>query len=281
MRQTRGADRHAGVLSARAESDQREVKAEALYRLALWHRRERRFAEAAAIWREILELTEPRAVRRMSGMRALRQFAAEALAIHHEHRDRDLDSARELALFALEEADADRRSQTACGTGSRGSTERSPKNRRSALVELSVECRRARRVAADPVAALFRCGGGLFGLLRLRGGLAALGRLDAEALREPLDAAFRVDQLLPAGEERMAVVADFEVQLRLGRPGLPRRAARAPRLDLVDTWDESLPSQQAPWACREKIIIPLALTARNLCTTGAYYGWSKSAPYSM
>jgi hypothetical protein len=34
-------------------------------------------------------------------MRALRNFAAEALAIHHEHRDRDLTAARELALFAL------------------------------------------------------------------------------------------------------------------------------------------------------------------------------------
>jgi ubiquinone biosynthesis protein UbiJ len=38
-------------------------------------------------------------------MRALRNFAAEALAIHHEHRDRDLSAARELALFALEEAE--------------------------------------------------------------------------------------------------------------------------------------------------------------------------------
>jgi len=92
-----------------AESRATDIRAEALYRLALWHRRERRFAEAAAIWREVLDLTEPRGVRRMTGMRALRRFAAEALAIHHEHRDRDLDSARELALFALEEAEADGR----------------------------------------------------------------------------------------------------------------------------------------------------------------------------
>ena len=91
------------------ESRSAEVKAEALYRLALWHRRERRYAEAATIWRDVLELTDPRGVRRMAGMRALRRFAAEALAIHHEHRDRDLGSARELALFALEEADADSR----------------------------------------------------------------------------------------------------------------------------------------------------------------------------
>jgi len=92
-----------------AESRAADIRAEALYRLALWHRRERRFAEAAAIWRDVLELTEPRGVRRMIGMRALRRFAAEALAVHHEHRDRDLGSARELALFALEEAEADGR----------------------------------------------------------------------------------------------------------------------------------------------------------------------------
>jgi uncharacterized protein len=92
-----------------AESRATDVRAEALYRLALWHRRERRFTEAAAIWREVVDLTEPRGVRRMLGMRALRRFAAEALAVHHEHRDRDLDSARELALFALEEAEADGR----------------------------------------------------------------------------------------------------------------------------------------------------------------------------
>ena len=35
----------------------------------------------------------------------LRRFAAEALAVHHEHRERDLEGARELALLALEEAD--------------------------------------------------------------------------------------------------------------------------------------------------------------------------------
>jgi len=91
-----------------SESRSVEIKSEALYRLALWHRRARRYPEAAAIWREVMELTEPRAVRRMPGMLALRQFAAEALAIHHEHRDRDLDSARELALFALEEAEGRR-----------------------------------------------------------------------------------------------------------------------------------------------------------------------------
>jgi uncharacterized protein YprB with RNaseH-like and TPR domain len=91
-----------------AESRATEVRGEALYRLALRHRRERRFAEAAVIWREVIDLTEPRASRRIAGLHELRQFAAEALAIHHEHRERDLGSARELALFALEEADGRR-----------------------------------------------------------------------------------------------------------------------------------------------------------------------------
>jgi hypothetical protein len=87
-----------------SESRTPEVRGEALYRLGLRHRRERQFAEAAAIWRDVIELTEPRAVRRIAGLAELRQFAAEALAIHHEHRERDLTGARELALFALEEA---------------------------------------------------------------------------------------------------------------------------------------------------------------------------------
>jgi uncharacterized protein YprB with RNaseH-like and TPR domain len=91
-----------------AQSRAADVRAEALYRLALSHRRGRRFGEAAAIWREILDLTEPTGVQRMTGMRPLRRFAAEALAIHHEHRDRDLDSARELAMFALQDSDGRR-----------------------------------------------------------------------------------------------------------------------------------------------------------------------------
>jgi hypothetical protein len=33
------------------------------------------------------------------------QRAAEALAIHHEHRARDYETARELALFALDEVE--------------------------------------------------------------------------------------------------------------------------------------------------------------------------------
>src|SRR5229473_3086801 len=63
--------------------------------------------------------------------------------------------------------------------------------------------------------------------------LAALRRLGAKLLRKALHSAFGVDELLPAGEERVAVRADFEVQLLLGRAGLPCRPARAARLNLV------------------------------------------------
>jgi uncharacterized protein YprB with RNaseH-like and TPR domain len=86
-------------------ADAVDVRGEALYRLGLRLRRARRFLEAADCWRALLELTEPARARRTQTMRALRNFAAEALAIHHEHRDRDLSAARELALFALEEAE--------------------------------------------------------------------------------------------------------------------------------------------------------------------------------
>jgi uncharacterized protein len=78
-----------------------DVTAEALYRLGLRFRRDRRFADAAAIWRRILELKP----RRSELVEALQRFAVEALAIHHEHRERDYEGARELALRLLEEPD--------------------------------------------------------------------------------------------------------------------------------------------------------------------------------
>ena len=78
-----------------------DVKGEALYRLGLRCRRDRRYDEAAAAWLEIIALTEPSSRRRRAAMGQLRQFAVEALAIHREHRERDFASARELALFAL------------------------------------------------------------------------------------------------------------------------------------------------------------------------------------
>jgi hypothetical protein len=78
-----------------------DVIAEALYRLALRCRRDRRFADAAAVWRRILELKP----RRSELVEAVQRCAVEALAIHHEHRQRDYEGARELALLLLEEPD--------------------------------------------------------------------------------------------------------------------------------------------------------------------------------
>jgi hypothetical protein len=84
-----------------------EVRAEALYRLAGRLRRDRRFEDASAVWRSLLELPGERGRRGSPLVSALRQVAAEALAIHQEHRVRNYGRARELALLALEEIDAD------------------------------------------------------------------------------------------------------------------------------------------------------------------------------
>jgi uncharacterized protein len=86
-----------------AESPESAIRADALYRLAVRLRRDRRFEDAAGAWRELKEFTEPRSMRRgLPG--ELRQVAIEALAIHHEHRARDLAGARELAVSCLEES---------------------------------------------------------------------------------------------------------------------------------------------------------------------------------
>ncbi len=85
------------------ESDVVEVRGEAWYRLGIRYRRAREFERAAAAWRELLALDEWSRGRRSSAVEGLRQFAAEALAIHQEHRERDYAAARELAMFALEE----------------------------------------------------------------------------------------------------------------------------------------------------------------------------------
>jgi hypothetical protein len=71
--------------------------------LAMMLRRSRRFREAAAVWQELVG----HAVGRSAAVRE----AVEALAIHHEHRDRDLIRARQLAQRALQtERDPKRRS---------------------------------------------------------------------------------------------------------------------------------------------------------------------------
>ena len=71
------------------------VRIDALRALALACRRARRHDEAAAGWRELVE---------MRGCPApIAREAAEALAIHHEHRVRDLVTAKAFALRNLEE----------------------------------------------------------------------------------------------------------------------------------------------------------------------------------
>jgi tetratricopeptide (TPR) repeat protein len=82
-----------------------DVVLEAIYRLGVRLRRDRRFAEAADCWRRLLEVKQPRLGRRSELLVPLRQYAVEALAIHHEHRERDYEGARELTLRLLDESD--------------------------------------------------------------------------------------------------------------------------------------------------------------------------------
>jgi uncharacterized protein YprB with RNaseH-like and TPR domain len=85
---------HAASLAARVGREP-EVRAEALRRLALCRRRAGRPREAAEAWQELLGIGACPAT--------LRREAREALAIHHEHRSRDLDTARLLVLDVLSE----------------------------------------------------------------------------------------------------------------------------------------------------------------------------------
>jgi uncharacterized protein YprB with RNaseH-like and TPR domain len=86
-----------------------DVVAEGLYRLGLRFRRERRFDAAAAIWRRLLALKQGRYGARSVLLPSLRKFATEALAIHHEHRERDYEGAKEFTLQLLEDTpEADR-----------------------------------------------------------------------------------------------------------------------------------------------------------------------------
>ena len=70
------------------------TRAEALRAFAVVSRRLRRFAQAADAWRQILALPQcPEGI--------LRE-AAEALAVHHEHRLRDPRAARTFALQSMQ-----------------------------------------------------------------------------------------------------------------------------------------------------------------------------------
>jgi hypothetical protein len=69
-------------------------RVEALRALAMVERRARRYAAAADAWRRVLEVPSCPAL--------VAREANEALAIHHEHRVRDLEAAKMFALESLE-----------------------------------------------------------------------------------------------------------------------------------------------------------------------------------
>jgi uncharacterized protein YprB with RNaseH-like and TPR domain len=105
-----------------------DVRGEALYRLGLRLRRDRRYADAADCWRQLLALPPDRSRRHAHALPALlpalRQFAVEALAIHHEHRERDYEGARDLALQLLEQEDDWTRPSAAPAGGRKGDATR-------------------------------------------------------------------------------------------------------------------------------------------------------------
>ena len=76
-------------------ADTGSVRADAMRSLALRYRREARFTEAADVWRAIVVERE--------ASPGLRREALEALAIHFEHRARDLSEAHHFARLSLAE----------------------------------------------------------------------------------------------------------------------------------------------------------------------------------
>lgn len=98
-------DRAIESFTSASRGANRDVRAHSLARLALLLGRQRRHAEAAGAWRDLWDLS-----RSWRGVPpALSRRAAEALAIHHEHRVRDLPAARNYALDLTERAQADGR----------------------------------------------------------------------------------------------------------------------------------------------------------------------------
>ena len=75
------------------EDPDEDLRAEALRAYAIVARRLHHYDDAADAWRRVLGLNEcPRPIERE---------ASEALAVHHEHRRRDLASARDFTLRLL------------------------------------------------------------------------------------------------------------------------------------------------------------------------------------
>lgn len=76
--------------------------------MAVLHRRRSQYDEAAEAWQRLLALV-PRGRRRLT---PLERQAVEALAIHHEHRAKDLEQARQYAETLGATADGRRKSET-------------------------------------------------------------------------------------------------------------------------------------------------------------------------
>ena len=77
------------------EASMASIRIDGLRSLALLCRRSRRYEDAAAYWGELLEIPA-------CPSHVVRE-ASEALAVHHEHRARNLPAAREFALRSLDE----------------------------------------------------------------------------------------------------------------------------------------------------------------------------------
>ena len=95
-----------------AERGDRATRADGLSRLAISLRREKRYEEAAAIWRRIINPVDlSRSVsatgtNQPGGVLPLERLAIEALAVHHEHREKDLALAKKFAA-ALNDKNGD------------------------------------------------------------------------------------------------------------------------------------------------------------------------------
>jgi hypothetical protein len=85
--------RAAFTMAAQTTTASRGVRREALACLAVRLRRDADYDAAAGAWRGVLDLSEST----HGELSPLDRIAAEALAVHHEHRARDLESARRYA----------------------------------------------------------------------------------------------------------------------------------------------------------------------------------------
>jgi uncharacterized protein YprB with RNaseH-like and TPR domain len=90
---THDLDRAAEAYTRAAAAEAPEIAAEACSRLAVLFRRQARYEEAAAAWQGVLACS----AQASRPLTVLERRATEALAIHHEHRARDLDRARRFA----------------------------------------------------------------------------------------------------------------------------------------------------------------------------------------